>query len=68
LPGVLEKIKGAYILWHEYHTILPKTQRYTLGNKIDGLFVEIIELIAYASFLPPEEKLPYVKAAIRKFD
>lgn len=68
LPGVLEKIKSAYILWHEYHSILPKTQRYSLGNKIDKLFVEIIELLACAAFLPPEKKLPYIEAGVRKFD
>ena len=65
---VLEKIKSAYVLWHEYHNILPKTQRYGLGNKVDKLFVEVIELTAYASFLPREEKFPYIKQAIRKFD
>jgi len=64
----LEKIKSAYILWHEYHDTLPKTQRYSLGNKIDKIFVEVIELIAFASFLPREEKLPYVRQAARKFD
>jgi len=68
LPGVLEKIKGAYILWHEYHNTLPKTERYSLGNKIDKLFIETMELISYAGFLSGEEKIPYLKAANRKFD
>lgn len=68
MPGVLEKVKSAYILWHEYHNTLPKIQRYSLGNKIDKIFIEVIELIAFASFLPREEKLPYVRQAGRKFD
>lgn len=65
---VLEKIKSAYILWHEYHNILPKTQRYSLGNRIDRIFIELIEAISTAVFLTREEKLPYVRLSIRKLD
>mgnify|MGYP001561896359 FL=1 len=32
------------------------------------MFIEIIEFVAYASFLSREEKLPYVRLAIRKND
>ena len=32
------------------------------------MLIEIIEMIASAGFLPKEEKLPYVKVAIRKMD
>lgn len=35
---------------------------------MDGLFVEIIESIAIASFLKRDEKQPYVRLAIRKLD
>lgn len=55
-------------MWHEYHAILPKTQRYSLGNKIDRLFVEVMELVSYAAFLPPEKKLIFIETASRKFD
>ncbi len=47
---------------------MPKTQKYSLGNRIDRMFIEIIEAVAGASFLPKVEKLPFVKAAIRKLD
>lgn len=46
----------------------PKTSRYTLGAKIDGLFVETLEQIVIASFLERTEKLPFVKKAIIKLD
>lgn len=65
---MLEKIKSAYKLWHGYHALLPKTQRYSLGNRIDKLFVESIEATATAAFLPPTEKLPWVRLALRKTD
>jgi hypothetical protein len=57
-----------YILWYEYYQILPKLHRHSLGYRIDGLFVEVIEAISIASFLPKEEKRPYVSIAIRKID
>ncbi|MFC1612369.1 four helix bundle protein [Patescibacteria group bacterium] len=68
LLPLLKKTKNFYLLWYNYYRILPKEHRYTLGQKIDALLVEIIEAIVIASFLRSEEKQPYVKVAIRKTD
>ncbi|TSC91569.1 MAG: hypothetical protein CEN90_367 [Parcubacteria group bacterium Licking1014_17] len=57
-----------YLLWYEYYQVLPKPHRYTLGQRIDYLLVEIIEAIATAAFLMREEKIPYVRLAVRKVD
>ena len=65
---LLQKVKTAYILWYEYYQTLFKAHRYSLGQRIDTLFVEIIESISIASFLPKEEKRSYVSVAIRKLD
>ena len=65
---VLDKLKTVYKLWHEYHEKIPKSQKYSLGNKIDNIFIEIIEMIAYAAFSSKTEKIPYIKVAIRKLD
>lgn len=65
---VLSKVKDTYILWYSYYKILPKTHRYSLGVKVDKLFVEIIEAISVAGFLGKEEKQPWVRLAIRKSD
>lgn len=35
---------------------------------MDKYFTEIIESVAIAAFLKPEEKIPYIKLAIRKSD
>jgi len=64
----LQVIKRIYLFWFECYGKLPKTAKYSLGQKIDTLFVELIEMIFTAAFLKPEEKLPYVKVAIRKCD
>ncbi len=65
---MLEHIKQAYLLWHEYHSTLPKLHRYTLGERIDTLFIETMEATFAAAFLQREEKKPYVRLAIRKLD
>jgi len=65
---VLQKTKDAYLLWHSYCLIIPKTHRYSLGKKIDDVFIEIIESLVTASFLTKEEKLPHVHFAVKKID
>jgi len=45
-----------------------KTSRYTLGIKIDSLFIETTELIFTASHLNKEQKLPFLIKANGKLD
>ena len=61
-------MKDAYLLWYGYYTILPKTHRHSLGHKVDMYLVDSIEFVATAEFLPRPEKLPFVRAAMRKVD
>ena len=71
LPAILpllHKLKDTYLLWFQYYQILPKTHRHSLGLRVDTLFVEAIEATATASFLNPQEKLPFVRLAMRKTD
>lgn len=56
------------MIWITFYETLPKIHKYTLGQKIDTLFVEVIEAISIATFLSREEKHPWVKLAIRKTD
>lgn len=65
---MLEKSKRAYLLWFSYLQTIPKTHRYSLGARIDSLFVEVIETLAVAAFLPKPEKPAQVRFAIRKLD
>lgn len=55
-------------MWIQLYQILPKYHRYTLGQKIDQLLIEVIEAVAGACFLSKDEKHPYVRIAIRKMD
>ena len=65
---LLQKTKDAYLLWYGYYQTIPKMHRYSLGQKVDNLFADIIEALASASFLVREEKMPLVALAIRKLD
>ena len=65
---LLQKLKTVYTLWYNYYQTLPKLHRYSLGKRIDTLFVESMEAISIAGFLQKEEKIPWVKVAIRKID
>ena len=64
----MERIKETYLLWHEYHSILPRNHRYSLGVRIDTLCIEVIEAVSAAAFLPKSDKLPYLRLATRKLD
>lgn len=68
LVPILQKIKSVYIFWYSIYHIVPKTHRYTLALKIDTLFIELIEMSASASFVQKQDKLPYLRTAIRKLD
>lgn len=55
-------------MWHEFLPHLTKDARYTLGVKIDALFVDTIELIFSATYLSKEQKLIRLHQANAKFD
>ena len=56
------------MLWFEYYQTIPKTHKHSLGQRIDTIFIEVIEALATAAFLLRPEKLPFVRIAIRKVD
>lgn len=68
LLPLLAKVKSCYLIWINFYQLLPKIHKHSLGQKIDNIFVEIIEAISIASFLSKEEKQPWVRLAIRKTD
>lgn len=68
LLPLLAKAKSCYLIWITFYQTLPKLHKYSLCQKIDTIFVEIIEAISIASFLSREEKPPWVRLGIRKVD
>ena len=64
----MAKVKSCYLIWITFYQILPKIYKYSLGQKVDTYFIEIMEAISIATFLSLEEKHPWVRLAIRKID
>ena len=65
---IIQRLKDTYLIWFSYYHILPRTHRFSLGQKIDTLFIEIIETTAETSFSVSEEKLIPLRIAIKKLD
>lgn len=55
-------------MWHEIIPHFPKDSKYTLGSKIDSLFLETIEYIVKAEYSDKLEKLISLKRASVKLD
>jgi len=63
-----QKLVSIYKLWHEFLPHFSKDTRYTLGKKIDSLFLETIEYIIKAGYSDKLEKLIALKRASVKLD
>jgi hypothetical protein len=65
---VLQKAADAYKLWHNCLTSLPKSLKYSLGQKTDILLTDVIELILTAGFAAKNNKLAIIQKASIKLD
>ena len=59
---------AVYKLWDEFRSHFPKKSRFTLGTKIDTLFLDTLELLFIASYLGREQKVPILQKANSKLD
>ena len=55
-------------MWQNFLPHFPKGSRYTLGSKIDDIFLSAIEYCFLASYSPLGEKLPILDRAISRTD
>lgn len=67
IPVVL-KLKDSYGLWQEYLTHFPKANRFTLGSKIDDIFLHAIEYCFLASYSAHTEKTILLDRCIARVD
>jgi hypothetical protein len=67
IPVVL-KLKDTYGIWQNYLIHFPKANRFTLGSKIDDIFLTSIEYSFLASYSALGDKLLYVDKAISRCD
>lgn len=67
-PAVLLKEKESYSYWLILYRNFPKTERFGIGQKINYLFIEVLELSFNASYLPAEPKIIILGKTISKLD
>lgn len=67
IPVVL-KLKDAYGLWQGYFQHIPKANRFTLGSKIDAVFLDTIEYCFLASYTRMPEKIAFIDRALSRTD
>lgn len=65
---ILQKVTEVYLLWHAHIHHLPRSSRFTLGSRIDQLFLETIEHILTAGYAPHEQKLNILRQASTTLD
>lgn len=62
------KLKETYGIWQSYLTHFPKANRFTIGSKIDNIFLEAIEYSFLASYNHGSEKIILLSKSISKVD
>lgn len=68
MPVVIGKAKTSYTYWLSLHRDIPKTERFLLGQKINDLFLAILELSFVAAYSPVGEKAIVLNGIIKKLD
>lgn len=65
---VITHMTAAYKEWYGFRDSLPKKSRYTLGDKIDRYFIQVLEVLYMASYQSPNDKLPTLQRALTTLD
>ena len=68
LAPVIIKLKDTYGLWQKSYAIFPKANRFTLGSKIDSVFLNTIEYSFLASYANGVEKMTLIDRGISRLD
>ena len=65
---VVEHALTVYKTWYGFRDNFPKKARYTLGDKIDTRFLNVLELISIATYQTQDEKIATLDRAITGID
>lgn len=65
---IIQRFIAIYKLWDELRNNFPKKSRYTLGAKIDAIFLDTIELLFMAGMLSRSQKLPVLQKSSGRLD
>lgn len=67
-PPVIEHLKNVYKRWILIERNFPKCERFGLGQKIDFLFTDLLDLLQRASFSPINIKIPLLEKSLLTID
>ena len=65
---ILRSTVDAYKLWHGFLSAMPRMTKYTLGARIDGLFVDLITNLSSAEYAKKENKMEHIDSACVNLD
>ncbi len=68
LPQVILKEKESYTFWQKLHRDFPKVERVGVGQKIENLFLSVLEMTFSSSYLPPEPKIISLGKTMSRLD
>jgi hypothetical protein len=68
LISIILKLKDAYGIWQKYLPDFPKTRRFTIGSKIDCVFLDAIEYSFRASYSTTDDKIKLLDHSITSVD
>ncbi|HBH16926.1 MAG TPA: hypothetical protein DDW92_01555 [Candidatus Veblenbacteria bacterium] len=68
LLPVVEKAKSCYKNWILIHRNLPRTERFGIGQRIDNLFLDTLELLRQATYAPLQQKTNLLTQSLGKID
>lgn len=65
---MVEYLKSAYKQWISIERNLPKCERYGLGQKVDSLFTNLLDILQKASFSPIDSKITLLSQSLPIID
>ena len=68
LAPVILKLKDSYNIWQGYLAVFPKANRFTIGSKIDDIFLNTIEYCFLASYANMTDKAGLLDRGIARLD
>ena len=68
LLPVLERAKTAYMLWLIVHRKMARSERFGIGDRIDSLWLDLLDVLRKATYATPAEKIVSLDEALRRVD
>lgn len=67
-PPVIEHVKSVYKQWLLIERNLPKCERFGVGQKVNLLFIDLLDILQKSSFSPIAPKILLLEQALSKID